>query len=244
MINVIIPMAGRGSRFDGSAHTGPKPFIEVIPGVRMVEMVIRYIKPSERHRFIFICQEEHVFDLKLHDHFTQKNLDFEIVATDQITDGPACSVLLAKKFIDNQEELLVAYCDDCLDIDIDVFLKSTRGQDADGSLLLFPSKDPGNSYAVIDASGRVLRTAEKELISPYATAALYYFKEGREFVHGAQRMIQSDKRANANNEFYVCPVYNELIQNQKSVISFKIASENVFQLGTPKELDMFISSYA
>jgi NDP-sugar pyrophosphorylase family protein len=237
MINIVIPMAGRGSRFDGSVHTVPKPFIEVFPGVRMVELVMHYTEPSSLHRFIFICREEHAKAFHLKALFlSHKNS--VVVTTDTITEGPACSVLLAEKYFDSEDELLIAYCDDYLNINIDNFLQINRMRNSDGGMLLYPSQNPRDSYAVTDASGRVLETAEKKIISPFGTAGLYYFKHGNEFARYAKQMIAKDRRS--DGEFYVCPVFNELIEAGKLVTAQKISSNFNLAMGTPTELDVFI----
>ncbi len=238
MVNIVIPMAGRASRFNGSSYKFPKPLIEVLPEIRMIELVLRYLTPAAQHRFIFICRDEHVKVFKLETLFLSKIEDFVIATTSQITEGPACSALLAEPWINNNDELLIAYCDDYLNIDINHFLEFNRKRNADGGLLLYRSDNPRDSFAVMDADGVILETAEKKVISLYGTAGLYYFKQGKEFVRSAQRMIQRGRRA--AGEFFVCPVYNEMIEDGKTVVGHEIPAEANLKMGTPKDLEMFI----
>lgn len=237
MLNVLVLMAGRGTHFAGTRHKCPKPMIEVVPGRRMIEFVVRYLTPSEPHRFVFVCLESDVRDLKLGQFFRSLTKRFVIVTTRRVTRGPACSALLAAREIDD-DEVLVAYCDDYLDIRIDGVLELWRSRHADGGLLLYPSKRAHDSYAITDRRGNVLRTAEKARISRHATAGLYYFKSGKEFVRCARRMIRNNLRA--DGEFFVSTVYNELISANRTVVASRIPARVNCSMGTPEELERFV----
>ena len=230
-------MAGRGARFQTARHKAPKPFIQVFPNKRMVEVALSYLTPKEPHHFIFVCRKQHVKTYHLKQLFLANTKSSAIVTTDRVTEGPACSVLLANKWINTKNELLIAYCDDYLDIKLDRFLNLCRKQNADGALMLYRSRNPKNSFAIIDRYGKVLKTAEKKVISRYATAGLYYFKEGREFVRSARRMIWRNRRS--KGEFFVCPVYNEMIEDGKKVLGYKFPSKANLEMGDPKSLKAF-----
>ena len=205
-LQIVIPMAGRGARFSRSGFEIPKPLIQVLPGRLMVDLVIDYLTLKEPHRFIFVCRTDQVKAFDLDEHFAKRVKDFRIVTTDRITRGPACTALLATRYIDNIDPLIIAYCDDYLDIHLSGHLKAWRAQDADGGVLTYLSESLSNSYALCAKDGRVLRTAEKELISRRATAGMYYFKQGKMFVKAARRMIRRGRTA--RGEFFVCPAYN------------------------------------
>ncbi|GEM_PF-163861 len=241
MLNIVIPMAGLGSRYAESHHRAPKPLIEIRPGKRMIEYVIDYLTPAEPHRFIFVCQKEHVETFSLGRFLRSRTRRCRIVTTERVTAGPASSALLARPFMDNDDELLVAYCDDYLRLDIDRYLDATRRRGADGSVVIYPSRNPGCSYVELDEAGWVLRAAEKKVISPFATAGLYYFRHGRDFIRAARRMIRRGKRA--RNEFFVCPVYNELIAEGRTILSYPILPERNLGMGTPSELARFRRLY-
>ena len=239
-LHIVIPMAGYGARFSTSGYEIPKPLLEVSPGVYMIDWVIRYLTVKEPHQFIFVCREDHVSSFDLHRFFAQRVKNFKIVTTKRVTRGPACTALLARPYIQDRQELLVAYCDDYLDIHIPSELKKWRSRRADGGALIFPSSSPSLSYAMCNRSGEVLRTAEKKVISRWATAGLYYFREGKIFVRCAQKMIK--RKALAKGEFFVCPVFNELIAAKKRVFATKIPTSAYHPMGTPKTLAKFIRS--
>ena len=237
MINIVIPMAGRGSRLAAARHDKPKPLIEVIPGKSMIEFEIDYLSLPDDHQFIFICLSEHVRDCDLEHVFRSKTKKHRIVMTDTVTSGPASSVMLAEPWIDNQDELLVAYCDDYLDLDIDHYLLYGRQEKVDGMIVTYPSANPMSSYAVLGEDGRVLRVAEKEIISPLATAGLYYFRKGQEFVRSAKQMMRENQTT--HGEFFVSPVYNQLIRLGKTVFSYSIRTDQNMGVGNPDQLAKF-----
>lgn len=236
MINIVVPMAGRGSRFAGSEDGAPKPLIEVVPGRRMIEYVIDYLTLSEPHRFIFICLAAHERVCNFKEFFASRTRDHQIVWAHEITAGPAASALLAASYTDNEDELLVAYCDMFLTIDVTHFLDWNRRNDSDGGIVTHPSTSPMESYAVIDAKGQVVRTAEKVIISDTATSGLYYFRKGRDFVASARGML-SDRLA-GTAEVFVSHCYNELVRQGKTVLAYQIGRHEKIEMGTPDDLRM------
>lgn len=234
MINIVIPMAGRGSRFAGTENDVPKPLIEVVPGKAMVDLVIDYLRLPEQHRFIFVCLAAHDRVYNFKEFFRDKTSDHEIVLADEITAGPAVSALLAEAFIDNEDELLVAYCDMFLTIDMTYFLEWNRRNGSDGGVVTYPSTEARDSYAQVDASGRVARTAEKVVISGTATAGLYYFRRGRDFISSAHTMLAA--RTDGNPELFVNPCYNELIHQGQTVLAYPINRDERIEMGTPEDL--------
>jgi NDP-sugar pyrophosphorylase family protein len=234
VINIVIPMAGRGSRFGGTECAVPKPLIQVLPGKRMIDYVIDYLTLPEPHRFIFICRGEHDRAYNLKNFFRGKTSGHEIIFTERLTAGPAASALLAERFIENDEELLVAYCDMFLTIDVVRFLEWSRARGADGSVISYPSANPMDSYAKIDAKDRVAETAEKVLISDTATAGLYYFRRGEDFVSAARTMLAN--RHGQSVELFVNPCFNELIRHGKTVFAYSIRRDEKIEMGTPDDL--------
>jgi dTDP-glucose pyrophosphorylase len=153
----------------------------------------------------------------------------------EITAGPAASALLAAPFIDNQDELLVAYCDMFLTIDVAHLLRWNRDSGSDGGIVAYPSKNPMYSYAQIDADGLVTRTAEKAIISNTATAGLYYFRHGHDFVAAARSTLAS---RHPETEVFVSTCYNELIRDGKTVLAYRIDRHEKIEMGTPDDLRM------
>jgi NDP-sugar pyrophosphorylase family protein len=238
MLNIVIPMAGRGSRFADAGYTFPKPLIDV-KGKTMIEAVVNNLKPKTDHRFIFVVQKEHYEKYDLY-HVLQNATGnkFEIIQIDGVTEGAACTVLTALQYIDNQDDLLIANSDQFVEVDIDAFIENGRQPGVDGLIMTFRASHPKWSYARTDESGKVLEVAEKKMISDKATVGIYYFRQGRDFVHAAQAMIEKDIRT--NNEFYVCPVYNELILDNQEIRLDEIKAEQMHGLGTPEDLNDFL----
>lgn len=231
-------MAGKGSRFADAGYVFPKPLID-INGETMIEVVIRNLKPQDDHRFIFICQREHYEKYDLHNVLKNAtNNNFEVVLLNGLTQGAACTVLAAAQYINNDDDLLIANSDQFTEFNINDFLTESRNENSDGLIMTFKASHPKWSYARVDNSGRVLEVAEKKVISDKATVGIYYFKKGSSFVTGAQKMIHKDIRH--NNEFYVCPVYNELILNGEKISICNIESEKMHGLGTPEDLNSFL----
>ncbi len=232
-------MAGRGSRFQEAGYAFPKPLID-INGKTMIEVVINNLKPKIDHKFIFICQKEHYEKYDLHNILKNAtNNNFEVVQINGITQGAACTVLCAKEYINNDDNLLIANSDQFIENDIDGFIKKAQEGNKDGVIMTFTASHPKWSYARVDETGQVLETAEKKVISDNATVGIYYFKKGSDFVTSAESMIKKGIRH--NNEFYVCPVYNEMIINGAKIYIDQIEVKKIHGLGTPEDLDQFLT---
>lgn len=231
-------MAGRGSRFQDAGYAFPKPLID-INGQTMIEIVINNLRPTTDHKFIFICQKEHYDKYDLHNILKNAtNNKFEVVLINGITKGAACTVLCATQYINNDDDILIANSDQFIQFDINDFIKEARGNNKDGLIMTFKASHPKWSYARVDNKGVVLEVAEKKVISDKATVGIYYFKKGSDFVKGAQSMIK--KNIQHNNEFYVCPVYNEIILAGGQVYISDIKPEEMHGLGTPEDLEQFL----
>lgn len=237
-LNIIIPMAGLGSRFHEAGYSFPKPLID-IKGRPMIEIVIRNLIPVSPHHFIFICQDEHYKKYDLYNIFKNSTKDnFSATTINGVTEGAACTVLTAAHYINNDNELLIANSDQFIQQNIEDFIDDARKKNTDGSIMTFHASHPKWSYARINKEGNVIETAEKKVISPYATVGIYYFKKGSDFFNAAQSMIHKNIRH--NNEFYICPVYNELILKQKTIAHYPIQSNMMHGLGTPEDLGTFL----
>ena len=212
-MNVLIPMAGAGSRFEKAGYTFPKPLIEV-NGKPMIQAVVENLNIDAKH--IFIVQKKHYeeYNLKyLLNLITNNNC--EIVQVDGMTEGAACTTLLAKKFIDNDEPLVLANSDQFVEWDSNEFMYSMTADNIDGGILSFEATHPKWSFARLTEEGYVSEVAEKKPISNIATVGIYYWKKGSDYVKYAEQMI--DKNIRTNNEFYVCPVFNEAIGDHKKI---------------------------
>jgi len=237
--NILIPMAGNGSRFAEKGYKLPKPLIGVF-GRPMISWVIDNFKNMENKHFIFICRKEHEVSFDITEQLRRICGSCSVVFVDYLTEGAACTTLLAKDFINNDESLVIANSDQFVVWDEKDFQNSLVGGE-DASILTFPSQAVKWSYAKTDKVGLVTEVAEKKVISEDATVGIYFWKKGSDYVKYAERMISKNIRV--NNEFYVCPVFNEAIQDNKKVILKQIKKENMWGLGTPEDLEIFLHNY-
>ena len=234
MLNIVVPMAGRGSRFANAGYKLPKPLIDIY-GHPMIEYVVNNIRPAEPHRFIFICQQEHMEKYDLHNELERMAPGCAVVTVDYITEGAACTVLLAEKYIDNDDPLMIANSDQYVDTDINDYLSAMGGND--GLIMTMPASHPKWSYIRYDYRGFVTMVREKEVISDQATVGIYNYRHGADFVKYAHRMIAKNIRV--NNEFYVAPVYNEMIEAGMRIV-YKDVGAKMHGLGTPEDLEEFV----
>jgi NDP-sugar pyrophosphorylase family protein len=205
MLNIVIPMAGRGSRFTDAGYTQPKPFIP-IHGVPMIKVVIDNLTPKREHLFIIVCQNQHIKKYDLRKKFMEYAGNIEVIGIDGITEGQICTVLKAKGLINSNDPLMTANADQYIDFNINDYLEDAEIRKLDGLIMTMKSNDPKWSYVRINENGVVLETAEKKVISDNATVGIYYFRHGKDLVWAAEMMIRDDERV--NNEFYTCPCYN------------------------------------
>ncbi len=239
MLNIVIPMAGLGSRFARAGYALPKPLIAV-HGVPMIRVVIENVRPSSPHRFIFICQRAHSETYGLKEHLATWAPGCAVIELDGLTEGAACTVLKARDLIDDDKPLMIANSDQYVDIPIDPYLASMSERGLDGLIMTMQATDPKWSFAGLDESGLVTRVVEKEPISTHATVGIYNFARGSDFVQGADEMIAKNLRV--NNEFYAAPVYNELIGAGTRIGIYDIGSEGsgMYGLGIPEDLNLFL----
>lgn len=239
MLNIVVPMAGRGSRFANQGYSLPKPLIDV-NGKHMIEVVINNLKPTCDHRFIFVCQNEHIKQYNLSEIFERSCDNFEIVGIDGITEGAAITVLKAREYIDNDSALMIANSDQWIDADIDDYLKDMSFRKLDGSMLTMKANDSKWSYAKVNGEGKVTEVVEKVVVSDEATVGIYNFAKGSDFCHFADFMIEQNIRS--NGEFYVAPVYTFLANSGGNIGVFNIGEEGsgMYGLGIPEDLELFL----
>ena len=244
-INIVVPMAGEGSRFVKAGYKDPKPFIPV-GGKPMIRWVLDNMLPKEPIpvKFHLIMRAKHLNDYSLACLFDNMplNVSFEIYPTKDLTEGAACSVLLAKHMIDSENPLVIVNSDQFLEWNSDAFYKSLLNPTYKGCILTFLQPDTSDtkwSYASVNNDGLVTEVAEKKWISPFATVGLYGWAKGSDFVRYANQMIEKNIRT--NGEFYVCPVYNEVIaEGQKIRVSL---CKGMWGLGVPEDLEKFRRDY-
>jgi dTDP-glucose pyrophosphorylase len=235
-MNILIPMAGAGSRFQQAGYTFPKPLIDV-EGKPMIQVVVDNLNIDAT--YIYVVQKEHRLKFNLDTLLNLITPGCKIVEVDGITEGAACTTLLAKEFINNDEPLLIANSDQFVEWDSNEFMYKMIEQKVDGGILTFTSTHPKWSFAKVDEYGYVTEVAEKNPISDIATVGVYYWAKGSDYVKYAEQMIEKNIRT--NNEFYVCPVYNEAIADCKKIKTFNI--DKMWGLGTPEDLKYYLENY-
>ena len=235
-LNVLIPMAGAGSRFEQAGYTFPKPLIEV-KNKPMIQVVVDNL--NIKANYIYIVQKKHREKYNLDTLLNLLTPNCKIVEVDGLTEGAACTALLAKEFIDNDAPLFFANSDQFVEWDSNEFMYKMNETNADGGIVTFEATHPKWSFAKIDDKGLVTEVAEKNPISNIATVGYYYWKHGSDFVKYAEQMI--DKNIRINNEFYVCPVFNEAIGDAKEIRTFNV--EGMWGLGTPEDLKYYLENH-
>jgi HAD superfamily hydrolase (TIGR01509 family) len=234
-LNVLIPMAGAGSRFQQAGYTFPKPLIDV-KGKPMIQVVVDNLNMDAN--YIFVVQKEHRAKYNLDTLLNLITPNCKIVEVDGLTEGAACTTLLAKEHIDNDAPLVMANSDQFLEWDSNEFMYKMIEQKVDGGIVSFQATHPKWSFAKVDEYGYVTEVAEKNPISDIATVGVYYWAKGSDYVKYAEQMI--NKNIRTNNEFYTCPVFNEAIADCKQIKTFHI--DNMWGIGTPEDLNYFLEN--
>jgi len=231
-MNIVIPLAGAGKRFRDAGYELPKPLINVL-GKPMIQRVVENL--PLRENLIFLVNKQHREDYGIGDFLKAMRPGSEIISVDRMTEGAACTCLLAKHLIDNDAPLLIANSDQLMEWDTAHFYQQSQ-KELDGLIFTYNSVAPNNSFVEIDGNGFVTRVAEKVVISNLASCGVYFFKKGRSFISAAEEMIAKNIRT--NNEFYVCPSYSHLIERGLKVGIYPIRKH--YHLGTPEDLAKYV----
>jgi dTDP-glucose pyrophosphorylase len=227
---LLVPIAGRGQRFVDDGYHMPKPLI-MVDDKHIIDWSFKSINKDE-YDIIFVVRKEHVYNFGLDTILKDKfGSEIKIIEVEKITSGTVASCLLAKQYINNDTQLVIY----TLDVYFENNFSIKSVENCDGFILTFKANNPAYSYAELGENGLVKRTAEKEVISENAAVGIYYFKKGSDFVKYSEDMINRDIRT--NNEFYVCPLYNLMIADNKNVKTSQV--EKMYLMGTPNELNFF-----
>lgn len=230
-------MAGEGSRFAKEGYTFPKPLIDV-NGKPMIQNVVENI--SFDAEYIFLVRKSHLEKYPGLKSTLERisNGKTTIVIVDVLTEGAACTVLLAKEHINNDEDLLIANSDQIIEYSKENFLTFKQKINVDGIVFTFNSTHPKWSFVRLNSDGYITEVAEKKPISNVATCGIYWYRRGRDFVQAAERMVEKNIRV--NNEFYVAPVYNEMVIDGKFVLPFYV--NKMYGIGTPEDLNYYLEN--
>jgi dTDP-glucose pyrophosphorylase len=235
-MKILIPMAGEGSRFAKEGYTFPKPLIDV-SGKPMIQVVTENLDFDAT--YIFLVRKQHLEKYSglrtTLDRITNGN--YKVVEVDGLTEGAACTTLLAKDLINDDEELLIANSDQVIEYSAENFKLLKSLTPADGIIFTFNALHPKWSFVRVNSRGVITELQEKNPISNIATCGIYWYRKGSDYVKYAEQMIQKNIRV--NGEFYVAPVYNEYISDRKMLIPFYVSK--MHGIGTPEDLNVYLS---
>jgi NDP-sugar pyrophosphorylase family protein len=234
-MKILIPMAGEGSRFIKEGYQFPKPLIDVA-GKPMIQRVVENL--SFDAEYIFLVRKEHIEKYEglcgTLEQITNKKTN--IVIVDKLTEGAASTALLAKDYINNEDDLLIANSDQIIEYEPQNFVTLKTISYTDSIVFTFNATHPKWSFVKTNPKGLVIEVAEKKPISNIATCGIYWYKKGSDFVKYAEQMI--NKNIRVNNEFYIAPVYNELINDRKILVPFYV--NKMYGIGTPEDLKNYL----
>ena len=234
-MKILIPMAGEGSRFAKEGYTFPKPLIDV-NGRPMIQAVVENLDFD--CEYIFLIRKSHIENYSgILDSLERiTNGKYKYVVVDELTEGAACTALLAKDLIDVDEDLLIANSDQIIQYSPENFKALKEMTTVDAIVFSFNAVHPKWSFVKTNSRGYITEVAEKKPISNIATCGIYWYRKGSDFVKYAEQMIEKNVRI--NNEFYIAPVYNELINDGKELIPFYV--HKMWGIGTPEDLNRFL----
>ena len=235
-LTVVIPMAGAGSRFSTAGYSLPKPLID-IDGRTMIRAVIDSL--NVQARYVFLVLKEHVDRYNIDKILREIVPTCEVKVVDKLTEGAVSTILVGKELINNDNPLLIVNSDNIILWDPVDFFTEIESTNLDGSIVYFEDDDPKWSFIKVE-NELVTKVAEKEPISNLATAGIYYWKKGSDFVKYGEQMIEKDIRV--NNEFYVAPVYNQAIEDGKKIGPYEISRDEMWGVGTPEDLEFYIQN--
>ena len=235
-LRIVIPMAGEGKSFQRMGYTFPKPLID-IHGKPMIQWVVENI--NAQGKFVFIVRKEQMEQYSLTHLLRLIAPGCEIISLNEPTEGAAMTVLKAAHLFDDEKPVVIVNSDQMIEWNSNEFFYAMSADECHGGIVTFRATHPKWSFVKLGEDGFIKEVAEKIPISDHATAGVYYFQHGYDFVRSARQMITLDIRT--KGEFYVCPVYNELLKEKPKVRAFPV--KKVWSLGTPEDLQVFLKEY-
>jgi len=237
MINILVPIAGKSIFFENSQYVFPKPLIE-IDGVPMIEHVIANLNTIQSpKKFTFVLSNSDCSRFHLDSVVQLLAPGCEIVRLDGETKGAVCSALMAIEQVNHPQELVIVNADQIIHSELDTILEDFRKQALDAGVLCFDSVHPRWSFVRVDEEGQILEAAEKRPLSRHAIAGFYYFRSGEDFVRAAMNSIRKD--ANVNGTYYIAPVLNELVLENKRLGMLEIPKQSYDTFYSPQKIEEY-----
>ena len=234
MINIVVPLAGEGTRFSSAGVSTPKPLIHV-NGKTMIEHAVSSLGIEGRYIFITKQYKNNDYNEELSSIIKRIKPDSIEIKVDKKQRGASDAVMYAEKYIDNKDKLITINCDQILNWDAEEFLNFTKESNCDGAVVLFTASDPKHSYVEI-IENKIIKIVEKEVISNTALIGVHYWKEGKDFVSSAKHLLNTD----GSQEVYISQTYSVLLNLGKHIAPFMIPNNNYINLGTPEDVAIYL----
>ena len=232
-MNILIPMAGEGTRFKTAGYKQEKPLIPV-SGKPMIQQAIETLKISGR--YIFIIRRS----LDLKEYLQRISPSSTIIEIDKTTGGAAETALYAKDHIDNDDPLVIANCDQIMHWNGSQFESLCLSTDLDGMIVTYYKTSDRNSYARVNDDGLVTEIKEKEVISDISLNGIHFWQRGKDFIWSAEEMLRLEDKA-VNGEYYIGPTYNHLINKGCKIGIYHIPTSQHHAVGIPEDLEKYES---
>ena len=240
-INILIPMAGLGSRFQEAGYKLPKPLID-INGVPMIQRAVESLNIEGQYIFLIYNYSNINIRLQLENKLKELKQDCHIIVVKERTEGASCTALLAKEYINNDSPLIITNCDQIMHWDAKKFINHiVKSSHLDGIVVTYRTITDKNSYIKLDNEEFAIEIAEKKVIGPDSLNGIHYWKHGYDFVSSAEEMISINDRV--NNEFYIAPTYNYMIKKNKKIGVYRIEDKEHCAVGTPEDLIRYLKTH-
>lgn len=239
-IQLVIPMAGRGTRFVEAGYETPKPLLP-IHDIPMFQVVLGNLLTPQVNRVVIVARHEFNIRSLVETLSASTGVQMDLIEIDYTTGGPADSVELALPHLDLRLPVVTANSDQYVDFNVFDFYTEILRLGLDGSILTMQDSDPKWSYARIE-DGLVAEVREKEVISSFATVGIYGFRSAELLKRAFDLMRAADARV--NGEFYVAPAYNELVARNGRITAHDLGpvATVMYGLGTPSDYELFLGT--
>jgi dTDP-glucose pyrophosphorylase len=233
-MNILILCAGKDNSVNDEAYPLCLTEFDSIP---LIERVIEACSVLEPSNLIVALRQEDILIHHVDSVVTLLSPSAAVVGVNDMTQGAACTALLAIGHINNDEDLLIVNGNEFLDEDFKNIIKNFRDLYLDAGVVIFRSIHPRYSYVSLNGLDRVIEASEKKPISTNATVGFYWFSKGSDFVDAAKSMVRKDTRI--NGKFFICPSLNELILKDKKIGVFRVDGKQYHPLKTSRQLQQF-----